>query len=936
MTEQRATALLRESLLEIQRLRAALAAADARASEPIAVIGIACRTPGGVEDPDGFWALLDAGRDVIGPPPDRWGPLRDSLARRGVGALTDVEGFDAEHFGITPKEAAVMDPQQRIALELAWEALERAGIDPTSLQRSATGVYLGATSSDYLGSDDVRESGDGQTLTGISPSVIAGRVAYLLGLQGPAMTLDTACSSSLVAVHLACTALRERECERALAGGVHVMGSAAAIAAFERMQVSAPDGRCKPFAAAADGAGWSEGAGLLVLERQSDALRNGHRVLALIRGSAVNHDGRSQGLTAPNGISQQRLLEQALRAAGLTPADIDAIEAHGTGTPLGDPIEAAALAAVFGPSRAIDRPLWLGSCKSNIGHTQCAAGILGLIKLILALAHERLPPTLHAARPSPAIDWRGGKLALVQRGQVWPRSDARVRRAGVSSFGISGTNAHVIVEEPARDRPIESLPAPIPLLLSARSPAAIAAQAARWAEWIAAHPNTPRADIVRTAALRRAQLDVRAAVHGDDHHELARALRELADGYVEPRRARARRDVVFVFPGQGAQWPGMAHALLRESEVFADTIATCDAAFAAITPWSVRAALDEHTLHDAAEIAQPLQFAMAVGLAALWRSFGVEPAAVIGHSLGEVAAAVTAGALTIEQGARVVMARARLVGRVSGRGGLLFVALAPAELEQRLADAAPELELAVVNGESSCAVAGGRAALDRFAAALEAEGVFVRRVHADYASHSRHMDELLEPIAEALVGLAPCSCPVEFLSTVTGTALDGATLDGAYWARNLRAPVRFDRALARALERGGDVLIEISSHPLLVSVIEDTCRERGRVVVPSLLRGRGSLAQLLRSAGELHVDGQMITWPRILGSTLGANVPLPTQAFIRRRHWRARAIPSTSAQSPVTATREHEPIAAMQGQLTNFAALARRQLEALTYHTLDS
>jgi acyl transferase domain-containing protein len=682
--------------------------------------------------PESYWELLESGSEGVGPLPGRWSRelLRrlematGGLAREG-GFLDAVEHFDAGFFGISPREALEMDPQQRLMLEVVWEALERAGIRPRVLRESQTGVYVGSIGSDY-GTRSV-ETMTTWTATGTLSSVLAGRVSYVLGLEGPAMTVDTACSSSLTALHLACAALRQGECELALAGGVTVMSTPSALVGVGA-DAGSPDGRCKAFSAGADGAGWSEGCGVLVLKRQSDAERDGDEILALIRGSAVNQDGRSQGLTAPNGPSQQRVIRAALSASGLSPDAIDVVEAHGTGTSLGDPIEAGALAEVFGPTRGEERPLWLGSSKSNIGHAQAAAGVLGVIKMVLSLQHELLPKTLHAEQPSEQIEWEGSGLSLLQEARAWPRDASRVRCAGVSSFGISGTNVHMVLEEaPARRATAsntesngastaeEATPRlSIPLLVSGRDVAALRAQAERYAEWLSTHPDVDWDDVLSTAALHRTHFAARASVSARDAAEATEALLALSEGRshgaVSEGDARERGRVVFVFPGQGSQWATMGRALLAESPVFAETVAACDAALSRHTHWSLTAVLrgDEGEglpLLERVDVIQPALFAMNVGLAAVWRSLGLEPAAVVGHSQGEIAAAVVAGILSLEEGARVVALRSQLLRRVSGSGGMAMTELAVEAVEERLK--APEwsvLSLAVVNTPSSTVV----------------------------------------------------------------------------------------------------------------------------------------------------------------------------------------------------------------------------------------
>ncbi|MFB7853453.1 type I polyketide synthase, partial [Streptomyces sp. NPDC056053] len=673
-------AYLRRTANALVETEKELTAERASRTEPIAIVSMACRLPGGIDTPEAFWELLASGGDAVGGLPERWRELDlfdpdpesvgKSYAREG-GFIDDVEGFDASFFGISPREALSMDPQQRLVLEASWEALERAGIRPGALAESRTGVYLGTMSSDYgdLGRD--LDALDGYVSTGNASSVVSGRIAYSLGLQGPAITVDTACSSSLVSVHLAVQALRQGECELALAGGVTVMSTPALFVEFSRLKGMAADGRCKSFSAAADGAGWAEGAGVLVLKRLSAAERDGDRVLAVLRGSAVNQDGRSQGLTAPNGPSQQRVIQDALEAARLTPGDIDAIEAHGTGTSLGDPIEAGALGEVFGPGREAGRPVWLGSSKSNIGHAQAAAGVIGVMKMVLALQNETLPRTLHAQEPSPLIDWGTSGLQLLQNARPWERDENRVRRAGVSSFGLSGTNAHVIVEEPPvveEAEVAEVSGGAVPVVVSGRDEAALREQAGRWASWLsdlAGREEVRLADVAVTAARHRSHFESRASVVASDAAGLVEALEALAEGRahdaVVTGSAERRGKVVFVYPGQGSQWVGMGRELLDSSEVFAQTVNACDAALRPFTGWSVREVLageeGENPPFDRVDVVQPALFAMGVALSALWRSLGVEPAAVVGHSQGEVVAAVVSGALTLEQGAQIVAQR---------------------------------------------------------------------------------------------------------------------------------------------------------------------------------------------------------------------------------------------------------------------------------------
>ncbi|NEY36682.1 SDR family NAD(P)-dependent oxidoreductase, partial [Streptomyces sp. PRKS01-65] len=694
------------------------AAARAAADEPLAIVGMACRYPGGVRGADDLWRLLVENRDELSAFPtdrgwDGWGALTSGRA----GFLHEAGDFDAGFFGISPREAAAMDPQQRLVLETSWEAVEAAGIDPHSLRTTATGVFVGGGPQDYptvLAAS--AEADSGYAMTGALGSVISGRVSYALGLEGPAVTVDTACSSSLVALHLAAQALRNGECDLALAGGVTVMATPGAFAEFDTLGGMAGDGRCKAFSSDADGTGWGEGVGMLLVERLSDARRNGHEVLAVVRGTATNQDGASNGLSAPNGPSQQRVIRQALANAGLAPADVDLVEAHGTGTRLGDPIEAQALLATYGQDRPADRPLWLGSIKSNLGHTGAAAGVAGVIKAVLSLRHGLMPKTLHVKEPTPQVDWSAGAVELLTENREWPET-GRPHRAGVSSFGISGTNAHVILEqapaeEPADDReptgPAALSGAPVPWVVSGRTEAALRAQAERLRAHLARHPEATPLDVGHALVTARSGFEHRAIVLGTTTGELLDGLDTVARGTTTAHVIQGSGDasgLVFVFPGQGSQWVGMGRELWDSSPVFAESMAACERALAPWVEWSLRDVVSrpaEDPLWQRVDVVQPVLWAVMVSLAALWRSFGVEPAAVIGHSQGEVAAACVAGGLSLEDGARVVAVRSRLVlERLSGKGGMMSVALPVAEVEELLVPWEGRVGVAAVNGPSS-------------------------------------------------------------------------------------------------------------------------------------------------------------------------------------------------------------------------------------------
>ncbi|MQS13783.1 SDR family NAD(P)-dependent oxidoreductase [Streptomyces kaniharaensis] len=904
--------------------------------EPLAIIGMSCRYPGGVTSPDELWELVASGRDAVsGLPTDRgwdrdiYDPDPDQLGKvstRGGGFLDRVGEFDAEFFGISPREALAMDPQQRLLLETAWEAFEDAGIDPTSMRGSDTGVFCGVVTTDY--GDAMTAEMEGYRLTGNTTAVASGRISYTLGLEGPAVSVDTACSSSLVALHVASQALRNGECSMALVGGVTVLAGPYLLTEFSRQRAVSPDGRCRAYAASADGTGFAEGAGLLVVERLSDARRNGHRVLGLIRGGAVNQDGASNGLTAPNGPSQERVIRQALANAGLSAADVDAVEGHGTGTKLGDPIEAQALLATYGRERT-DGPLLLGSVKSNIGHTSAAAGVAGVIKMVMAMRHGVLPRTLHVDAPSPHVDWASGEVELLTEAQKWPASE-RPRRAGVSSFGVSGTNAHVILEEaPVEDRaPLQGDPRPlaaVPVVVSGRSEAALREQADRLRAHLLAQPDVSVLDAGFSAATTRAQLERRAAVVASDRQELLAGLAALATAEPAANVVEGQavgNKPVFVFPGQGAQWVGMAVELLDSSPVFAAEIAACGEALAEFVDWRLEDVLrgsEGAPTFERVDVVQPALFAVMVSLAALWRSYGVEPSAVVGHSQGEIAAAYVAGGLSLRDAARIVAVRSQLVrDRLAGLGGMMSVPLPVDRIEELLKPYDGRLSVAAVNGPAAVVVAGEPAALDEVFEACERDGIRARRIKVDYASHSAQVEIIETDLLEVLAPVEPTSGRVPFYSTVVGGFIDTSAMDAAYWYRNLRGQVGFEPAIRALIDNGTGCFLEMSPHPVLTMAVEDVVEAQDaddRVsVVGSLRRDEGGPRRFTTSLAEAHVSGVAVDWPAYFAASGAQQVPLPTYAFQRERYW---LTPSAGTQDATAAGlhRVEHPVLAAAAQL---------------------
>ncbi|MFF3625591.1 SDR family NAD(P)-dependent oxidoreductase, partial [Streptomyces sp. NPDC002467] len=902
------------------------------ADDPIAIIGLGCRLPGGVSSPEELWELLSAGADTASDlPADRGWDLealydadpdrsRKSYVRKGS-FLYEAAEFDADFFGISPREALAMDPQQRLLLETAWEAFERAGIRPESVQGSQAGVFVGALFQEY-GSlmHEASEGVDGLLLTGKTTSVISGRLAYFLGLEGPAITVDTACSSSLVALHQAAQSLRGGECSLAVAGGVSVMATPGMFTEFSRQRGLATDGRIKAFAAAADGTAWGEGAGVLILERLSDARRNGHPVLAVIKGSAINQDGASNGLSAPNGPSQQRVIRQALANAGLTGADVDVVDAHGTGTKLGDPIEAQALIATYGQEHTAEQPLWLGSLKSNIGHTMAASGAASVIKMVLALREGVLPSTLGVDEPTPHVDWSQGTVSLLTEQRAWPELD-RPRRAAVSSFGISGTNAHMIIEEapaqaaPASEAPETEAPAVLPWVVSAKSPDALREQAVRLAAFVERNPQAGPGAVGAALVATRERFDHRAVVVGGGRTELLAGLGTLAagdaGGPVVTGEAVTGR-TVFVFPGQGSQWIGMAAGLYAESPAFRARLDECARALSAYTDWDLLRVLldgDPEGLLERVDVIQPALWAVMVSLAEVWRSYGVRPDAVVGHSQGEIAAAAVAGALSLEDAALVVALRSQAIIALAGRGGMLSVALPADAVRPYLTRWPDDLGVATVNGPSSTVVSGTNSALDELVAVLEADGVRSRRIAVDYASHSPHVESIEAELADLLAPISPRVPEVAFYSTVTNKVIDTAALDAGYWYRNLRRTVEFEKTTRALLADGFTTFIESSAHPVLTIGLQETfdAMNAGAIAaaVPSLRRDEGGLERFLLSLGQAWTHGVDVDWTPQLPAA-ERFVDLPTYAFQRRHYWLSAAHAPTAAVSDLgPGTAEH-------------------------------
>ncbi|WP_405696700.1 type I polyketide synthase [Streptomyces sp. NBC_01185] len=920
--------------------------------EPVAIVGIGCRLPALIEDPTALWQALLKGVDAVRQvPADRWNATAwadaeasGGAANRRGGFLDDVMGFDAEHFGIPPAEARQMDPQQRIALEVACAAVEDARRSTASLAGTRTGVFMGAMWQEYpLFTQGAAEAIHAHSAIGWDNSVIPSRIAYALGLRGPAMGVATASSSSLVAVHLAVQSLRSGESDFALAGGVNLMLHPNTSVALTKLGTQSPAGLCRAFDGDGDGYARGEGCAVVVLRRLSDALADGDRVYALVHGSAVNNDGATDGLTAPGHEAQTEVLRSAWENAGVAPRAVSYVEAHGTGTPLGDVTEAGALGTVFGPDRTA--PLRIGSAKTNFGHLEPAAGVLGLVKASLAVHHGVIPPSLHFRTPNPRIDFPAGRLEVVTEAAAWP---AGPRFAGVSSFGYGGTNAHVALGEAPEGAPVRATPdagGPVCLTVSGTSPHSLARNAARLASHLGQSPGTRLSEVAHSLATTRTQHPTRGVVIAGTTDEAVAGLRALAadesHDAVVTGMAAGRGRVAFVFPGQGAQWWGMGRSLWEQNDAFREAVTACDEALSPHTGFSVAAVVRGQDglapPFTRTDVVQPALFAMYVGLAAMWRAWGVEPSAVVGHSQGEVAAAVVSGALSLADGARIVALRARAVHDHAPDGAMGLVERPVGEVIEELAAYGDALSVAVVNTARSTVVAGDAEAVDRFLAQMEATGAYCQRVDVDYASHSPHMDSLLPALREQLTGLAPADAGIAFYSSVTGERVTGPELDADYWCRNLRRPVRFDRALERLRADGFGIFVEVSPHPVLgIALAQGTEADGTAVVVGSLRRGHGGIEQALRALAELHVQGVPIPWKRVFPTSDTRRADLPTYAFEHRSYWLDEhddAIPvvdGASWREDVRALPEPERLGSMVALVTEeAAALLGRPVEGV-------
>src|SRR6476661_4238405 len=890
--------IITEALRKIDDLSARLEVAEQGDTEPIAVVGMGCRLPGGVNSPAQYWELLEDGASgIVRVPAERWDAdayysadytVPGTICSREGGFLTSwqPDEFDAEFFGISPREATGMDPQQRLLLEVAWEALENAGITAQAIRGSQTSIFVGLTTSDYYfqAVPGRPEDVDPYLPFGNASNFAAGRLAYFLGVHGPAVVIDTACSSSLVTVHLACQSLRRRESDQALAAGVNLILSPENSIACSRWGMLAPDGRCKTFDADADGYVRSEGAGVVVLKRLSDALRDGDSVLAVVRGSAVNQDGPSSGQTVPSGPAQQAVLRQALAASRLAPGDIDYIEAHGTGTELGDPIELDALSQVFG-ERDGAAPLVLGSVKTNLGHLESAAGVAGFIKTVLSVGHGHIPAHLNFTALTPHASAGASRFIIAAQPMQWP-AVGRARRAGVSSFGVSGTNAHVVVEQAPVVEPVVGQPAPVvsTLLISGKTPARVASTAAVLAEWMAGEgAGVALADVAHTVNHHRTRHRTVAAVCARDHAQAVAGLQALAAGntavgVLDAHQTTRGSGTVFVYSGQGSQWAGMGQKLLADEPVFAAAVAELEPVFVEQVGFSLRDVLESGEQVVGIDRIQPVLVGLQLALTALWRSHGVEPDAVIGHSMGEVTAAVVAGALSKADGLKVIATRSRLMSRLAGQGAVGLLEL-DAEATAALIADFPGVSLTVYASPRQTVIAGPVEPVDAVIAAVTAQERFARRVNMEVASHTALMDPILAELRAALADLNPELPGIPFFSTVTGDATTAPLLDAEYWVANVRQPARLSQAVTAAAADHA-TFVEISAHPILAHAITETLESAHHHSIGTLWREGDDTIGFHTNLNTVHTGP-----PRTAPHPPEPHPVLPSAPWHHTRHW---------------------------------------------------
>ncbi len=902
---------LKRAFLAIEKLQQQVKSLEQKRPEPIAVIGLGCRFPGGANSPDAFWQMLRDGVDAVREvPAERWDidayydPDPDApgkMSTRWAGFIDDIDQFDPHLFNISPREATTLDPQQRLLLEVAWEALEHAGQAPDKLSGSATGVFMGITGSDYaqmqMADGGVNEI-DTYYGSGVGHSMASGRISYVLGLQGPSISIDTACSSSLVAIHLACQSLRSGECRQALAGGANAILAPEITVALSKFHMMAPDGRCKTFDARADGFVRGEGCGVVVLKRLSDALADGDNILAVVRGTAVNQDGPSSGLTAPNGPAQEAVIKAALQNASLLPGDVSYIETHGTGTALGDPIEVQALGATLGLNRPADQPLLLGSVKTNIGHLESTAGVAGFIKLVLAVHRGEIPPNLHFETPNPLIPWGDWPLAVPTKLTPW---QAKQRVGAVSSFGFSGTNAHIIVgqtdqteqKEVVAERPYHLL------TLSAQTEPALTQLAGRWAEQLAATPDQSLADVAFTANSGRAKLPLRlaltAATTAEAQQKLAAiAAGETTNGVTQGRiQTTDRPKIAFLFTGQGAQYPGMGRQLYETQPVFRAALDACDAILRPYLPRPLLSVIfdDSEEVHQTL-YTQPALFAIEYALFQLWQSWGVSPTAVMGHSVGEYVAACVAGVFSLEDGLKLIAARGRLMQALPAGGAMAAIFSDEVTVRAAIADFTDVVSIAAVNGPQNVVISGQATAVTTILEQLAANGIKSKSLTVSHAFHSPLMEPMLAEFAQVAAEISFSRPKLRLISNVTGQpatgqhAIDGTLTQASYWRDHVRQPVQFQSAMSWLHDNGYGLFLEVGPHPTLLGMgrrcLPD---EAAGLWLPSLRRGRDDWQQMLTSLADLFVYGVEIDWAGVDRPYARQKLRLPTYPFQHRRYW---------------------------------------------------